>query len=283
MRAITRTIYSAALQTAQFFNIEHEIRTNTTLNERFGVEPNTLPAEDKYPQLKYVAIGNRGHQVVEGAEGIPYTAPRRHAATDAACFNHIPFVLRRLSDDLPGDRRARYALRREEEHDGTTYVAYYLKRMDVDDIHIEMNKTYIDEGEQVSESFTPTEDNLSPSPVEPVSSDEIVSSSGEYVSASALISVQFDEQDVEELKNVAEILYGSSQYAVVSEIALCTGVDHTSTGPGPGGGEIDYEEAIGVQVACFISDFYQLDLQNQGFTLDIDNGITEPLFAVTSR
>ena len=281
MRAITRTVYAAALQTAQFFNLEYEIPENTTLNEKFGIEPMTRPPEDKYPILKYLAVGNQGHQLVEGAEGIPYTAPKRHAATDAACFNHIPLVLRPLSDDLPSDRRARYALRRQEEHNGTNYIAYYLKRIDLEDLEIEMHRTYIDDGEQITEKFTPSEDNLNPDPIEPISQDQIVSASGEYVSASATVSVSFDEFDVEELKNVAEVLYGSSQYAVISEIALCTGRDHTSTGPGPGGGEIDYQEAIGVQVSSFISDFYQLNLQNQGFTLNIDNGITEPLFAVS--
>ena len=61
-------------------------------------------------------------------------------------------------------------------------------------------------------------------------------------------------------------------------MALVGGVDRTVSGPGPGTSSINYLEAIAAQITTFISTYYQLNMQNNGFTFTADVGITEPLF-----
>lgn len=279
MRNVTRTVFGAAMQTAQYLGKPYLVQENSTLNEKFGVQANAAPGENERHAVQYFAIGNGGHRAITGADGIAYTTPNNHAATDAACFNHIPFVLREVSNDLSVEQRGQYALRRLETHNGTQYVAYYAKRLTLDNVNVNLQKTQIDGNNQTTTPFVPTAGNLSPTPVgEDAGTDNVIVASGEYVSGSAVVTINFNQADVDELREVARILYGDEKYAVISEVALVGGVDRTTTGPGPGTTSINYLEAIATQITTFISTYYQLNMQNNGFTFTADVGITEPLF-----
>lgn len=282
MRIVTRTVYGAAMNTAQYLRLPYTPKENSTLNEKFGIVANELPGDEDLYGVRYFGIGNGGHRVVMGAEGIPHTSPNNHRATDAACFNHVPFVLREISDDLTVEQRKKYALRKKETHGGQEYFAYYLKRLDVDNTRINMHKTSVVDGNQTTQPFVPSSANLNPIPLsETEREDNVIQSSGDYVSGSAVVTVDFNAADAEELRNVARIIYGAEHYAVISEIALVGAVDRTVSGPGPGNQSIQYSEAIGTQVTTHITTYYQLDMQNNGFTFTADIGITEALFAIS--
>lgn len=279
MRNVTRTVFGAAMQTAQYLGKPYLVQDNSTLNEKFGVQANAAPGESERHAVQYFTIGNGGHRAITGADGIAYTTPNNHAATDAACFSHIPFVLREVSNDLSVEQRAQYALRRLETHGGVQYVAYYAKRLVLDNVNVNLQKTQIDGNNQTTTPFVPTAANLSPTPIgDDTTDDNVIVASGEYVSGSAVVTINFNQADVDELREVARILYGDEKYAVISEVALVGGVDRTVTGPGPGTSNINYLEAIATQITTFISTYYQLNMQNNGFTFTADVGITEPLF-----
>lgn len=281
MRNVTRTVYGAAMQTAQYLGKSYRVQENSTLNEKFGIEANAAPSDEEQHAVQYFAIGNGGHRAVTGADGIAYTTPNNHAATDAACFNHIPFVLREVSNDLSVEQRAQYGLRRLETHNGKQYVAYYAKRMSLDNVNVNLSKTKIDGSNQSTVPFEPTAANLSPTPIgDDTSDDNVIVASGEYVSGSAVVTINFNQADVEELREVARVLYGDEKYAVISEVALIGGVDRTTTGAGAGNTSVNYLEVIAAQITTFISAYYQLNMQNNGFTFTADVGITEPLFVV---
>lgn len=281
MRNVTRTVYGAAMQTAQYLGKSYLAQENSTLNEKFGIESNAAPGDEEQHAVNYFCIGNGGHRAITGADGIAYTTPNNHSATDAACFNHVPFVLREVSNDLSVEQRADYALRRLENHDGAQYVAYYGKRLSLQNVNVNLQKTQIDGNNQTTVPFVPTAANLSPTPIsENAGDDNIIVASGEYVSGSAVVTINFNQADVAELREVARILYGDEKYAVISEVALVGGVDRIVSGSGAGNSTVNYTEVIAAQITTFISTYYQLNMQNNGFTFTADVGITEPLFVV---
>lgn len=279
MKIITRSLWGADLQTALALDLPYEPKENTTLNEKLGIEAGqALDPNGKKPAIRYLCIGNGGHKHMTGADGSPYTTPVNHRASDAALFKHLPFVLRGVNDDLSVSERSQYALRRMEVHNGVNYFAYYLKRMDLKNIYSELQYTTVIDGVSTTTPYTPNSDNLNPEQPE-MPSTGVISTSGDYLSTSAIVPLFFTEQDVANLVEVAEIMYENPYMAVISEIGLCSGVDKVITGPGPGNTQINYKEAIGVQIATFITTHYSMSFSNKGFDLQLELGATEPLLS----
>lgn len=276
MRKITRTIYGAALQTALYRGKQHLIVKNTTLNEKFEIQESATLGPNENPAVKYLAIGLGGHRHVTGAEGIPYTTPITHRANHAALYKHNPFVLRRLNDDLTVAERAKFALRKVEPHDGELYAAYYLRRIISDDTPPSMEHTTVIDDVETTVPFIPTAADLKPTPPA-ISNTGVVATSGSYLSTTSTDTIDFNEWDVAELKNVAAVLYGNEAFAVISEMALCSGVDRVVTGQGANNNSINYTEAVCVQIVGHITAYYSVGFTNQGFNFEIDLGATEPL------
>ena len=274
----TRTIYGGKLQTQLLLGKTPVLEANTTLNEKLGIQAALKPgASDKFA-AKYLAIGIGGHRFITGGDGVPYPVTRRHRASDATCFRHIPYVLRRTNNDLTVDERAKYALRREETHNSLQYYAYYLKRVDLSEVDAAMQYTVVDNGVETTQPFVPTASNLNPVQTD-LSNTEVIQSSGNYFSASAIVPIVFTEDDVNELKNVAQVLYGTEEMAIISELAYCTGVDRNVSATNVAGQNFTYAEAIGVQIITHISTFYSVGFTNKGFDFTFELGETEPMFA----
>lgn len=282
MRKITRTIYGSKLQTSLLLSLPFTIDKNSTLNEKFDIQSRVATPNNAIPTLGYFAIGNGGHRVVTGADNIPYTEPLTHRASDAALFNHIPFVLRETTNDLGIVERGRYALRRAETHNGRNYWAYYLKRLTIEDqVIAEMHYTKITNGVSATVPFVPTSSNLNPEPPE-IPNTGVNTSNGDYLSASAIVPIEFDSEDVEELINVAKVMYDNENLALISEFALCTGVDKTVSGQAAGGATFNYKEAVGVQIAMHVTAYYPVGFTNEGFDFKLQVGKTEPLIGTTT-
>lgn len=274
MRIITRTVWGASLQTSLLLGLPYTPQENSTLNEKFDVEPGA-DLDDVLPHVNYFCIGNGGHRVIQGADGIPYTSPVNHRASDAALFNHLPFVLREVEDDLTLDQRAHYGLRRREIIDGVAYIAYYLKRMDLRSVVTELQHTNVIEGNATNVPFIASNANLNPEHPQ-LPNEGVITTDGNYLTSSAIVPVVFDEDDVKELVNVARILYDNEQRAAISEIGLCSGVDRVVVAEGPNG-QFNYREALGVQIATHITGYYPVGYTNRGFELQIEAGATEPM------
>lgn len=278
MQIITRTVYGAALQTAHLYKLPLNIPENSTLNEKFGIRPTDPLEEGELPTVRYICIGNGGHRMTMGANNIPVTTPINHQATDAALYKHMPFVIRELDNDLSIVQRAKYAMRTIIKVDNVEFIAYYLKRLPLEDNTITLSRTHIANGEPVTVEFVPNNDNLNPEPPE-LPHDHIVTTDGSYISCSSVIDFQFTAQDVEELINVARVLYNDEAHAIISEIGLCSGVDRTITEPVPGG-NISYREALRTQIVTHISTHYPVGLVNDGFRLQLEAGAVEPLLGI---
>ncbi len=285
MENVVRTVYGAFLQTTQLLNLPFEQIAHTTLNEKFNIDNNfVLPAGDM-PFLQYVGIGNGGHQMVIGANNIAVPQPIQHSPTDAALYNQLPFVLRLPSNDLTPAQMAGYRLRTLVTYGGVQYIAYYLKVLNLantaagitSDVPSMLYNT-VSNGSVTSTGFVPSASNLNPTPPS-INTSGVVSTTGDYVAATAKVPFTMSLFDISEFLNVANIIYGDPSYAIISEIALCSGIDSAVTGTFNGISQ-NYTEAMVVQVMTFISSFYAAQFTNSGINLLMDVGAVEPLFAL---
>ncbi len=243
MRIIVRTVYGSALQTSKQLGIAHDIPGNASLNDVMGLglvvphqpAPVTLGMEVVAPYiamddtinqtLQYFCIGNGGHRTVAGpVGGVPYTAPIPHRASDSGLYNLIPFVVKPVNADLTDMQRSIYRLRKTMLIDGVLYAAYYLRRLDVASATADAAEVTVVGGVSYPVDFSPTQNNLIP-PIPPIGT----ANNGSYLQVSATINVSFSVQEVEWLKDACALVFGDVNYAIISEIGLCHGVEHPIT------------------------------------------------------
>src|ERR1035437_4515235 len=134
MISIVRTIYSGDLQNSLLLGIPYATKKYSTLNEFLGIAADVSLATTDTPKMRYAAIGNGGHKMVVGSNGIAKIEPIQHTTTDAALYNQIPFVLRAIGNDLSLADQANYGLKKRITVGvgaaSADYYAYYLKRLD---------------------------------------------------------------------------------------------------------------------------------------------------------
>ncbi len=282
METIVRSALGAYLQTCQLAQLPFTLFQYTTLNEKLNINVVTSLPANETPFLQYLAIGNGGHEMVVGANNITVPEPVQHQPTDAALYNQIPFVLRLPTNDLTTAQQTNYRLRANVVYGGVTYVAYYLKTLDLTTTTGGLtNQTpsmlynTVSNGTTTSTAYTYTAANLNPTP--PTGSG---STTGNYISATAKLPINFTTFDINELLNVANIIYGSQDYAIISELALCSGLDGAVSGTFNGVLQ-NYTEAMAVQVMTFMNTFYPAVFTTNGINLLVDVGAVEPLFSLT--
>ena len=279
MDNIVRTVYSSYLQTCGLLKLPFELKANTTLNEKFNVQAGVGPTPDQVPTLGYFGIGNGGHKYVTGAGGISVPEPVQHRATDAALFNHLPFVLREPELDLSPAQRSNYGLRKQVTFNGKAYWAYYLKRFTRDNVKAMMEYRVVNNGVTVTSPFVPNSSNLNPTPPD-LNSSGVNVVSGDYVASTAKFELNLTEEDIAELLHVAKVMYDDDAYAIISEIALCTGVDKVVSAPGVTG-NFNFTEVIAAQVATFVSIHSAVKFSSNGIQILLDVGASEPLMNLT--
>lgn len=278
MDLIVRSAYGAHLQTAQLMKLAYSLTPNTTLNEKFNIQPTAGLNANEMPAVQYVAIGAGGHGMeISGNDSLPVPKPLMHRPTDAALYKHLPFVLRPVTNDIDATTRERYALRKVVTIDNDDYVAYYLRRMDLTGVTPQMQLKNITNNVETTQPFVPTASNLSP--VAPaIIGGGAVPTTGDFVLSSALINFILDAQDMAEIINAANITYGSEDFAIISEIGLCSGVERIVGAVDHLGAPFNYQEVIGVQICTHITTFHALRFNTGGINTQFDVGATEPLY-----
>lgn len=271
----TRTLAGSLLQTVKWANLQFEMMTNSTLNERFNVQSGVAPDAGDIPAMRYLVIGNLGHTFVVGKSKsqVPVTLP--HGTNDAACYNHIPFAIRDVGDDFTAERRKRYCLRVIETIDNKERIVYYGRRIDTSLTKASVNVVTTKDGEVTSSPYTYSTDDLKPKPPSYSTSGQTVGSDVSYM-ATAVFKIELDADDIAEIINANSILEGQLLPACISEIGLCTGVDKTVALPETSG---SYSEVIACQVNLFVGTFHAVGYASDGLTLTIDAGTGEPKMA----
>lgn len=275
MELIVRTIFSAHTQTARLLNRPFTVLANSTLNQKFNLFPSVLPAVNEYPSLKYIAIGNKGVDYEIGTNNYILTKPIPHLPRHASLYNFIPFIARPLSNDLSSTERALYRMRVITSIAGTDYVFYYLKVLPLDAVIPAVEMRSIANAVLTSETFTPDLSDLSPVPPI-VSNVDLNNPNGDYLVSTAKINFSLSATDINEIMDACALIYGDARYAVISEIALCTGLDKVQQGTF-GSTTAPYTESIATQIAAFIHQYHALTSNTTGVEIILDVGSVEPL------
>ena len=126
-----RSIYGAYLQTCALLGFNVDIKPNSTLNQKFDLFPNEIFNSGETPTVKYLTIGNGGHTASMGVDGLPLINPVPHSPRHAALYNHLPFIIREVGEDLTPGERLLYRLRVPRTIDGVNYMCYYAKVLDL--------------------------------------------------------------------------------------------------------------------------------------------------------
>lgn len=231
-----RTVYALDLELNMRLGTEYTVRTNTTLNEKFNIRPNEPLPSGVYPKLKYLAIGVGGANIIAGNE-YRYSA---HRATDAALFEHIPFVIRPIDNDLSDQEKLKYRLRKIENINSTEYICYYLKVVEPTNFTNGLYEIIVS-GTDTNLLFFDTSkyDLLNPTPRAPGDLFDITNN--KYVARTVKFPFILDEDETNELRNALAIKYIEDR--LPTELALCSGYDVA---------EGALYEATNVQVNYFI-------------------------------
>lgn len=273
---ICRTAIGISVQASKLLGRPYEYLKYTTLNELYDINPEAHLDITTPPDIKYWAIGRGAHRIHIDDSNTPVIDPIAHETTNTGPYKGVPFVLRRLNDDLNADDRAKYALRRKETHNGEEYWAYYLKRLPNNPEVPEVIHDNTKDGVTTSRPFKYTNDDLHPIPSD-LPSVGVVVASADIIRISSRVLIEFNEWDVTEFFKVNKILYGSEQRSLISEILICSGVDRDVQVPSQSGSNVQFKEAIGVQVITFVSTFINVATANRGFHHEFELGEGEPL------
>lgn len=279
MQEFVRTAAGANLQTSQYLGKPVVIQANSSLNQKFNIQPSTSIANTDTVSVKYAAIGIGGINLVTGVNGLTKIEGVQHTPRDTALYSHVPFILRLPTDDLTVAQRVNYRMRRSEIHDGQQYYAYYLKVLDLSATVPSLELRSVTNGITTSTPYSPTLSDLNPTPPV-VNSGGVLQTTGDYIAATAKVPFTLSAWEAQEFLNVCNILFGDDSYAMISEIGICSGVDRVVTGDFNGTSS-SYIEAIGVQITTFMVTSIPVKFINSNFSLMLDVGSLEPMLQMS--
>lgn len=250
-----RTLYNVDLYLNIMLRKDYKVIPNTSLNEKFDILSRVTVPSGVYPTLKYWAIGTGGNNVIENTTGFSYS---EHTPLDGALFNHVPFIMRPVTDDLSALEKANYRMRKVEIINDIEYACYYLKIIPNVNLTSDFYKIVtrqMPDGHKDSMLYLVDMNDpaiLNPTPRDRRVDIETIDST---IALTKLAKLEFNlsEVELEELKKVYELR--KIERGQITELAACTGIDNDSLG---------YTEATCTQVAFFFG--VDLDL-----TVDINN------------
>jgi len=222
-----RTIYGMSLQMHALTGKPYKVLPNTTLNEKFNINKGVLNEDNEYPTLKYYTIGVGGSGILDTVDGYNYS---KHRATDAALFEHLPFVVRRTDNDLLPQEQVRYRFKMKKIINNIEYYCYYLRVIENESIKDEFHEINMVNGVPVLSLFdTNTDKLLSPTPKENTvmysNTDDV-----KYITKVTKIPFIMLKTDLLEVQNAINVLYGYGTTKALTEIGVCTGIDKTIDG-----------------------------------------------------
>lgn len=299
MRSIVRLGMGSLFQLATAIGAPIIPQANSTLNEAIN-NPDVVPFQPAIPtagmefaddynyqtdsknnKLQYIAIGSGGHyNITNSTNGRPKMGTKPHKARDTGFFDMMPFVCKPLTGDLTVEERANYRLRKVVEINGVLYAAYFLRYMDLSASSISQNIVKKDKGVTTSVPYKPTINDLVPR-------DPVISGSndGTYIQTLIQADISFSSTEAQWLREVAELWYGDANDAIVSEIAICSGVDKPITSRYPPSGNQTpqqiasaLKEAQAVQIAIVESVYHAMTFNNGSVTEKIYIGTEDPLY-----
>ncbi|ANZ49455.1 putative virion structural protein [Erwinia phage vB_EamM_Kwan] len=279
----TVTLSAMRLTSALLCGAPVKYPQKSTLNEHLNLMTAKIPDPAARPTIKYMCIGIKGHTAELADDDIYDFVPLGKKASYSGMYKAMPFVLRRMDNDLSDAQRANYAFRTKLTIGGVDYWAYYLKRIDMRSVETTDYDIRRENGEERVDLFNYTDNELYPTPgtLPEFNYDDdttVELPDGRYAKSNVELRIGWNDFDVQEYMNVCAIMRGSSQSSIVSEIAVCSGLDAVESGESATGSKFSYDEAIGVQVMYYIDLYANLAVTNDNLELTINIGQTVPFW-----
>lgn len=275
METTVRTIYASHLSNCMLLRRPFSVLPNSTLNQKFNLFKDEVPAINEYPVLGYLGIGNKGATYEVTDTGFILTTPVRHLPRDASLYNFIPFLVRDINNDISSTERAKYRLRVLVPIGGITYAVYYLRALTIADLVPSVELRNVDGENITTNSFVPTQSDLAPNHPE-IDNSNLNTANGDYLVSTSKINFVLGRAEVQEIMDACQILFGDPRYAVINEIAVISGIDKILQGTF-GATTSNYTEVIAAQVASFISQYHALTSNTTKVEIELDVGSVEPL------
>lgn len=299
MKSIVRLGMGSYFQLAKAIGSPIFLKTNSTLNEAVN-NSRVIPHQPAIPtagmeladdynyqtdsndaRLQYLAIGIGGHySTVNATHSISKMVPQPHSARDTGVFKMIPFVVKPLTADLTVDDRKKYRLRKVVEIGGVLYAAYFLRHMDLSTAAISQNIVKKIDGVKTSVPYEPTINDLIPQAPEINGQND-----GSYLQTLIAVDITFNSVEAQWMREMAALWFGDEDLAIVSEFALCSGVDKPITKRFPQTGaqtaipvSSSLTEAVGVTMTVIESTFKPLTFTNGSASERIWIGSEDPLY-----
>lgn len=276
MKNTVRTLWGAALQSSLFLKIPYNVLQFTTLNEKLDIQKRVLPATSETPTELLLVAGVGGHYYENNATGIPKTKYYRHEPSDAALYHQLPFVKRLLTNDLSQEQRLGYAGRKVVMEDGVEKVEYWAKRLNLANVVTKYWKITTVNGVEDLVEYVPDSTNLNPLP-KMTPADSSITTSNIKLAVSNIVKIQFTPFDVVEWLSVCNQELGDSEFGIISEMALVSGVDKVIPAPAAGGSNFNFKEVVAMQITSFLDARYDVVGSNLGFEKTLDLGDAELL------
>ncbi|QAX95993.1 hypothetical protein [Vibrio phage vB_VmeM-Yong XC32] len=267
-----KTIYGAALEASRRPGNSFTPLQHSTLNEHFNIEFGTSYPADAQPEVQYLAIGRGGHRNVPGGSGESLTDNLQHQIVNACLFDHLPFLLVPVGSDISSSERDKYRLRRVENHGGSDYIAYYLKKIDQAVSTPVIKELTITDGNITEDVYTPTTTQLQPTPVS-MTNGIVNTATGKHIAIDTPFPVVLSSDDVSKILDAVNIIYSDARYAVISEIGIVSAIDANVTAASDG---VNYVEALAAQIYNHIGTNIPLAQQQQGVTMNFTIGTSMP-------
>lgn len=208
-------------------NIAPEYIANTTLNEHLSILPGDPAVDLSTAVSRYLVIGNGGHTTETIGVATSISAKPRLPQFQGL-YNMIPFVLRLPTNDLTVEEASKYRLRRNETHNGQSYVAYYAKVLDLTNLVPVIELETTNAGVVSTSPYTYTSANLVHQTPAAVTDPNI----SYRLLTSIKVELELTEAEVTELQDACEVIYGAEGFAVISELGLVSGIESTNSAVG---------------------------------------------------
>ena len=252
----------------------------STLNQKFGFQPNAVLNAGDDIITQYVAIGNGGAFPTVNAQGALKMTSSQHLTSHSGLYNQQPFVVRPVSNDLSPAEREKYRGRVEFTKNSINYAAYYLMKINQAQI-----TTPVLEQREIVESngitsvnitaFSHTQNDLTPVAVQ-LTNTQTMQVGSKYIAASCMVPFGMTADQYVEYTNACAIMFGDTGYESITDIALVSGVDRTVTTAGG----LTYIEAIQARVMTSYPSILTPTTMNGGFNMNLKVSVIDGMLEI---
>lgn len=240
-----------------------DIPKNTTLNEQYGIlaDESIGRKNGKDFTLAYYGIGIGGSRCIgTDANGLEGRRVYQHKATDYNAFYPIPFVARKLSEDLDPTVRDNYRIREVRKIGDEMYALYFLKLIGFEEFDPTQKVGERDPatGNETERPYVPKKEDLTPTPYE-LTSVNNVPITNTYINGTGKMDLSLNGNDLEEIRNVCRILFNDASKAAINEMYLAYGIETRFDGQITGGATVNYKELQSACVSYHITEAYARD------------------------